>query len=87
MTPTRRQHRSTSASDLAAQRGMIQVRDEAQLDEWVAEAIAAQPQAAADFSAGKDAAVGRLVGQVMKVSKGKADASAVQAKLRELLRK
>ena len=56
------------------------------LDEWLAEAIERQPQAATDFSAGKDAALGRLVGEVMKLSKGQADAKAVQAKLREVLR-
>ena len=65
---------------------MIQVRDEGKLDAWVAEAIAAQPQAAADFAAGKDAAAGRLVGHVMKISKGQADAKAISEKLREKLR-
>ena len=65
---------------------MIQVQDEGRLDEWVAEAIAAQPQAAQDFAMGKDAAAGRLVGHVMKLSRGQADAAAVQARLRAVLR-
>lgn len=71
---------------VAEQRGLVQIRDEAALDQWVADAIAAQPQAAEDFAAGKDAAIGRLVGHVMKLSKGQADAKTVQAKLRERLR-
>jgi len=71
---------------VATARGMIQVRDDAALDRWVDEAIAAKPQAAADFKAGKDAAAGQLVGHVMKVSGGKADAKAIAAKLRERLR-
>jgi len=71
---------------VAEQRGLVQIRDEAALDQWVADAIAAQPQADKDFAAGKHAAVGRLVGHVMKLSKGKADAKTVQAKLRERLR-
>ncbi len=63
--------------------GLIQVRDEGQLDAWCAAAIDAQPQAAADLAAGKDAAIGRLVGHVMKLSGGKVDAKTVQQKLRE----
>ena len=39
---------------------------------------------AADFRAGKDSAIGRLVGHAMKVSGGKADAKTIQAKLREV---
>ena len=79
-------HRGVNAHELAKQRGLIQVRDEGQLEEWIADAIRAQPQAADDFRAGKDAAAGRLVGHVMKVSKGQADAKAIQSKLREKLR-
>jgi aspartyl-tRNA(Asn)/glutamyl-tRNA(Gln) amidotransferase subunit B len=77
---------NVNAETLATERGLVQVRDEGQLDAWVDEAIKAQPQAAADFTAGKDAAVGRLVGQVMKASKGRADAAAIQTKLRLKLR-
>jgi aspartyl-tRNA(Asn)/glutamyl-tRNA(Gln) amidotransferase subunit B len=79
-------HRNADALALATQRSMIQVQDDSQLMAWVDDAIKAQPQAATDFAAGKDAAVGRLVGHVMKASQGKADASAIQAKLRERLR-
>jgi aspartyl-tRNA(Asn)/glutamyl-tRNA(Gln) amidotransferase subunit B len=70
----------------AHERGLVQVTDTNQLDAWIDEAVKAQPQAAQDFSAGKDAAMGRLVGHVMKVSKGQADAATVQARLREKLR-
>jgi aspartyl-tRNA(Asn)/glutamyl-tRNA(Gln) amidotransferase subunit B len=80
------EHREADALALATQRGLVQVRDEGMLDNWVDEAIAAQPQAAQDYRAGKDAALGRLVGHVMKVSKGQADAKAVQAKLLSRLR-
>ena len=69
--------------ELASKMGLIQVRDEGQLDAWCAAAIEAQPQAAADLAAGKEAAVGRLVGHVMKLSGGKVDAKSVQQKLRE----
>ncbi len=69
--------------ELANKMGLIQVRDEGQLDAWCAAAIEAQPQAAADLAAGKEAAIGRLVGHVMKLSGGKVDAKSVQQKLRE----
>jgi aspartyl-tRNA(Asn)/glutamyl-tRNA(Gln) amidotransferase subunit B len=78
--------RSASAEELAARHGLIQVRDDAALDAWVEAAIAAQPQAAADFAAGKDAAAGRLVGHVMKASGSQADARAIHAHLRRKLR-
>ncbi len=74
------------AAAVAEKHGLLQVKDESQLDAWVDAAIEAQPQAADDFRNGKDAAVGRLMGAVMKVSKGQADAKAVQQKLREKLR-
>lgn len=75
------------AAPVAERNGLLQVRDEGQLDAWVADAIAAQPQAAEDFAGGKDSAVGRLVGHVMKLSKGQADAKAVTEKLRQRLRR
>ncbi len=74
------------AHEVAEQLGLLQVRDESQLDAWIEQAIKQQPQAAADFANGKDAALGRLTGAVMKASKGQADARAVQDKLRVKLR-
>ena len=67
-------------------RGMAQVSDRAQLEAWVDEALAVEPQAAADFRTGNERAVGRLVGAVMRVSGGKANGPAVNAILREKLR-
>ncbi|MCE9619316.1 MAG: Asp-tRNA(Asn)/Glu-tRNA(Gln) amidotransferase subunit GatB [Planctomycetes bacterium] len=72
---------------LAEKHGLLQVRDDSALDAWVEEAIQAQPQAAADVAAGKDAATGRLVGHVMKLSKGKADAKSINERLLKRLRK
>jgi len=74
------------ARAVAESNGLIQVRDEGQLDAWVADAIAANPQAADDVRAGKMAAIGRLVGHVMKLSAGQADAKSVSEKLREKLK-
>ncbi|MEE9129041.1 MAG: Asp-tRNA(Asn)/Glu-tRNA(Gln) amidotransferase subunit GatB [Phycisphaerales bacterium] len=71
---------------VAERAGLMQVSDEGQLDEWIEQAIQAQPQAADDFSNGKDAALGRLVGEVMKLSQGQAEAKSVHVKLRQTLR-
>ena len=74
------------ARHVAERAGLMQVSDEGQLDTWIEQAIQAQPQAADDFARGKDAALGRLVGEVMKLSQGQAEAKSVHAKLRQTLR-
>nr|MCU0689410.1 hypothetical protein [Phycisphaerales bacterium] len=70
----------------ARQRGMIRVRDSAAMEAWVRGAIEAQPGAAADVRAGKDAAIGRLVGAAMKLSGGAGDAAELRAMLIKSLR-
>ena len=76
----------TDAAEIAEREGLLQIRDEGAMDAWVAAAIEAHPQAAEDFASGKDAAMGRLMGEVMKQSGGQADASAVREKLIATLR-
>ncbi|MFO0834765.1 MAG: Asp-tRNA(Asn)/Glu-tRNA(Gln) amidotransferase subunit GatB [Phycisphaerales bacterium] len=66
---------------LAQERGLLIVRDDAAMERWCDEAIAAQPAAAADVRAGKQAAIGRLIGAVMAASGGKADAKAAREAL------
>ncbi|MBQ3180063.1 MAG: Asp-tRNA(Asn)/Glu-tRNA(Gln) amidotransferase subunit GatB [Firmicutes bacterium] len=65
--------------------GLEMMSDDGELDQLVADIIAANPKSVADYQSGKKAAIGFLVGQVMKATKGKADAGKVNAKLRELL--
>jgi aspartyl-tRNA(Asn)/glutamyl-tRNA(Gln) amidotransferase subunit B len=55
------------------------VSDTAAIDAFVDQAIAANPKSVADYKAGKKAAAGFFVGQVMKLSKGKADPKIVGA--------
>ena len=57
----------------------------AELGAAVDAAIAANPAAVADYRAGKAQAVGFLVGQVMKATRGQANAAMVQAAIRERL--
>ena len=58
---------------IVRERGLGAVSDAAALEAFVDQAIAANPNVVADFKAGKKAAAGFFVGQVMKLSKGKAD--------------
>ena len=54
---------------------------------FVTEVLDANPQSIADFKAGKDRALGFLVGQVMKAAKGKVNPSAVAKVMAEELNK
>ncbi len=71
---------------IAEREGLLQVRDDAQLEAWVEAAISAEPDSAEDFAGGKDAAVGRLIGAIMRESGGKADAAAARETLHRRLR-
>ncbi len=62
---------------IVEERGLIQVSDTAALEGFCDQAIAANPGPAADFKAGKTAALNFLKGQVMKLSKGKANPALV----------
>lgn len=53
--------------------GWIQISDEAEIKAVVMQVLEANPQSIADFKAGKDKALGFLVGQAMKATKGKAN--------------
>jgi aspartyl-tRNA(Asn)/glutamyl-tRNA(Gln) amidotransferase subunit B len=68
---------------VVGERGLGQVSDESALGDIVAEVIAANPKALADFQGGKEAALQSLVGQVMKATRGRADAKLVNKLLRE----
>lgn len=70
---------------IVAARGLGQVGDAAALAALVEEAIAAEPQAWADYRSGRTQALGRLVGAAMKSSGGRADARLVTRLLRERL--
>ena len=68
-------------------RGLGQVSDASALQSLVDAAVAANPKSVADFKAGKKAAAGFFVGQVMKASKGKADPKLVGRLVAETLSK
>jgi aspartyl-tRNA(Asn)/glutamyl-tRNA(Gln) amidotransferase subunit B len=70
---------------IIAARGFRQITDSGAVAAAVEDAIAANPAAVADYRAGKPQAVGFLVGQVMKATRGQANAALVQAAVRERL--
>lgn len=72
-------------AEIVEKRGMVQVSDEGQLEEWAKAAIAANPKAVADYQKGNKAAIGALVGGVMKLSKGKANPRVISQMLAKLL--
>jgi aspartyl-tRNA(Asn)/glutamyl-tRNA(Gln) amidotransferase subunit B len=59
------------------QKGLAQVSDTGAIEKFCDEAIAANPNPVADYKAGKVAALNSLKGQVMKLSKGKANPALV----------
>ncbi len=77
---------SESVEAMARARGMIVERDDKAIDAWVRAAIDEQPKAAEDVRAGKDAAIGRLVGAAMKHAGGKGDAKVLRERLLAALR-
>ena len=67
------------------EKGLLTVNDEGALREKVAKVIAENPQSVEDYHNGKEKAIGFLVGQTMKVMKGKANPALVNQILKELL--
>ncbi len=69
------------------EKGWIQISDEGAIKEVVTKIIANNPQSVADFKAGKDKAIGFLVGQAMKETKGKANPKMLNEMFLEELKK
>jgi aspartyl-tRNA(Asn)/glutamyl-tRNA(Gln) amidotransferase subunit B len=66
-----------SPTKIVESKGLLQVSDTSAIEKLCEEAIAANPGPATDFKAGKVAALNFLKGQVMKLSKGKANPALV----------
>ena len=58
---------------IVQEKGLAQVSDTVAIEKFCDEAIAANPKSVADYKSGKVAALNALKGQVMKLSKGKAN--------------
>ena len=70
---------------IVAEKGLIQIQDTAEIEKIVDDVINNNPQPVEDFKQGKKNAMGYLVGQVMKFSKGKANPQVVNEILKKKL--
>jgi len=75
-----------SADQIIETRGLRQITDHGAIEQAVDQVIAANPEQAEQFRAGKDKMLGFFVGQVMKATKGKANPQQVNELLRGKLR-
>jgi len=70
---------------VAEELNLLQVSDSNELEAWVNEAISKMPDKVAEYKKGKKGLIGLFVGEVKKISKGKADPKVVTALLQEKL--
>ena len=75
------------AKEVVEAKGLVQLSDPAQLLPMINEVLDNNEQSVEDFKNGKDRAVGFLVGQIMKATKGKANPGVVNKLLQEELAK
>ena len=73
--------------EIIKEKGWIQISDEGAIKEVVMKILENNPQSIADFKAGKDRALGFLVGQAMKETKGKANPQMLNQMFLEELKK
>ena len=75
-----------SAEAIVKEKGLVQVTDAKLIEEAVVKVMTANPKSVEDFKAGKQQALGFLVGQVMKETKGKANPKMVNEILEKKLK-
>ena len=73
--------------DIIKEKGWIQISDEGAIKEVVLKILDNNPQSIIDYKAGKDRALGFLVGQAMKETKGKANPQMLNEMFLEELKK
>lgn len=72
-------------AQIVEEKGLVQISDEGAIKSIVEQVVANNPQSVEDYKAGKQKAIGFLVGQVMKESKGKANPALANKLLVEVL--
>ncbi|MDR0617441.1 MAG: Asp-tRNA(Asn)/Glu-tRNA(Gln) amidotransferase subunit GatB [Endomicrobium sp.] len=78
--------KSSDPELVVKEKGLTQISGESEIIKLCQEAIAESPKAVAEFKAGKERAIGAIVGLVMKKSKGKANPQLVNKILLEQLK-
>jgi len=74
------------ADEIIAEKGLAQISDTREIEDIIDRVIAENPQPVADFKQGKEKAQGFLVGQIMRLTKGRANPALVNKLLRERLK-
>ncbi|NMB07412.1 MAG: Asp-tRNA(Asn)/Glu-tRNA(Gln) amidotransferase subunit GatB [Tissierellia bacterium] len=70
---------------IVKEKGLIQISDAGELEEVINKVLLENQQSIVDYRSGKDRALGFLVGQVMKATRGKANPQMVNKMLKEKL--
>lgn len=78
-------HTGRDPEEIVKERGLVQISDEDELGRIVAEVLEANPNVVEDYRNGKDKALGYLIGQVMKATRGKANPQMVNRLFKEKL--
>jgi aspartyl-tRNA(Asn)/glutamyl-tRNA(Gln) amidotransferase subunit B len=78
---------NTNALAIAESLNLLQVSDSGELEKWIDEVIAKMPEKVAEYKKGKKGLIGLFVGEVKKLSKGKADPKVVTSLLEQALQK
>ncbi|SDX97267.1 aspartyl-tRNA(Asn)/glutamyl-tRNA(Gln) amidotransferase subunit B [Evansella caseinilytica] len=73
--------------NIVKEKGLVQISDEGEIRRMVNDVLDANEQSIADYKEGKQKAIGFLVGQVMKASRGKANPQLVNQLLVEEIQK
>lgn len=76
-----------SAEKIVKDQGLVQISDEGALLEVIAQVLDANPQSIDDFKNGKEKAIGFLVGQIMRATKGQANPPLVNKLLQQEIKK
>jgi aspartyl-tRNA(Asn)/glutamyl-tRNA(Gln) amidotransferase subunit B len=85
--PVMMENPTSSPSQIAADNNWIQESDSSALTEFVKEAIAKYPEKVIEYKNGKTNLLGLFMGEVMKLSKGKADPKIATDIVKEFLEK
>jgi aspartyl-tRNA(Asn)/glutamyl-tRNA(Gln) amidotransferase subunit B len=80
-------HPEKEPLQIATELNLIQESDSSSIEQWVDEAIAKMPDKVKQYQSGKKGLIGLFVGEVKKLSKGKADMQMATALLEQKLNK
>jgi aspartyl-tRNA(Asn)/glutamyl-tRNA(Gln) amidotransferase subunit B len=78
---------NSNAADIASRLNLLQVSDTNELEAWVEQALENMPDKVKEYQKGKKGLIGLFVGEVKKLSKGKADPKVVTTLLEQKLNK